>query len=73
MKEEKYLKSVGTWIQPNREKDTIICYPPYLNIEWTFKEKKYLLWLHQLNVDTFETFEVILQKINYNGSEKANS
>ena len=32
-------------------------------IEWTYKEKKYLLWLCQLDVDTFETFEVILNKI----------
>ena len=31
----------------------------YPTIDWTFKEKKYLLWLSQLDIDTFETFEVI--------------
>ena len=48
----------------------------YRNIDWTYKEKKYLLWLCQLDVNTFETFEVILDKIKtamkkeliYNGS-----
>ncbi|MEB8419041.1 hypothetical protein NGG16_16525 [Enterococcus casseliflavus] len=35
----------------------------YLTINWTYKEKKYLLWLCQLDIDTFETFEVILDKI----------
>ena len=35
----------------------------YPTIEWTYKEKKYLLWLCQLDIDTFETFEIILKKI----------
>ncbi|RXA69933.1 hypothetical protein [Enterococcus casseliflavus] len=35
----------------------------YSAIEWTYKEKKYLLWLCQLDIDTFETFELILNKI----------
>lgn len=35
----------------------------YSTIDWTYKEKKYLLWLCQLDIDTFETFEVILEKI----------
>lgn len=35
----------------------------YPTINWTYKEKKYLLWLCQLDIDTFETFEVILDKI----------
>ena len=35
----------------------------YSTIEWTYKEKKYLLWLCQLDIDTFETFEIILKKI----------
>lgn len=38
----------------------------YPMIEWTYKEKKYLLWLCQLDIDTFETFEVILDKIKQN-------
>lgn len=41
----------------------------YRNIDWTYKEKKYLLWLCQLDVNTFETFEVILDKIK-NSNEK---
>jgi hypothetical protein len=35
----------------------------YPTIDWTYKEKKYLLWLCQLDIDTFETFKVILEKI----------
>lgn len=35
----------------------------YPTIEWTYKEKKYLLWLCQLDVDTFETIEIIFEKI----------
>jgi len=34
----------------------------YPAIEWTYKEKKYLLWLCQLDLDTFITFEVIFEK-----------
>jgi len=44
----------------------------YLDIDWTYKEKKYLLWLCQLDIDTFETFEVILEKIKHYSSKKAN-
>lgn len=35
----------------------------YPTINWTYKEKKYLLWLCQLDMDTFETFELIFDKI----------
>lgn len=44
----------------------------YPNIDWTFKEKKYLLWLCQLDIDTFETFEVILSKVKQNNNKRAN-
>lgn len=44
----------------------------YPTIEWTFKEKKYLLWLCQLDIDTFETFEVILDKIKHSNEKRAN-
>jgi len=33
------------------------------NINRTYKEKKYLICLCQLVIDTFETFEMILDKI----------
>lgn len=36
----------------------------YPTIEWSFKEKKYLLWLCQLDIDTFDTFEIILKKLH---------
>ncbi|MGM0209138.1 hypothetical protein IGI96_003662 [Enterococcus sp. DIV0421] len=35
----------------------------YPTVDWTYKEKKYLLWLCQLDIDIFETFEVILDKM----------
>ncbi|QQU20653.1 hypothetical protein I6I78_04770 [Enterococcus casseliflavus] len=35
----------------------------YLSIEWTFKEKSYLLWLCQLDNDTFKSFEAIFAKL----------
>lgn len=44
----------------------------YATIDWTFKEKKYLLWLCQLDIDTFETFEVILSKVKQNNNKRAN-
>ncbi|WP_142967598.1 hypothetical protein [Enterococcus casseliflavus] len=44
----------------------------YATIDWTFKEKKYLLWLCQLDIDTFETFEVILGKVKQNNNKRAN-
>ena len=44
----------------------------YSAIEWTDKEKKYLLWLCQLDIDTFETFEVILDKIKNSNEKRAN-
>ena len=44
----------------------------YPTINWTYKEKKYLLWLFQLDIDTFETFELILGKINHNNNERVN-
>lgn len=42
----------------------------YPTVDWTYKEKKYLLWLCQLDIDTFEMFEVILDKIK-NSDKKA--
>ncbi|MGM0208479.1 hypothetical protein IGI96_002999 [Enterococcus sp. DIV0421] len=33
-------------------------------IEWTTREKSALLWLCQLDIDTFETIEEILKKSN---------
>ena len=50
-----------------RYNDLLTSYPA---IDWTYKEKKYLLWLCQLDIDTFETFEVILEKIKHDGSKK---
>lgn len=44
----------------------------YPTINWTYKEKKYLLWLCQLDIDTFETFGVILDKIKYSNEKRAN-
>ena len=44
----------------------------YPTIDWTYKEKKYLLWLCQLDIDTFETFEVILDKIEHSNDKRAN-
>lgn len=44
----------------------------YPMIDWTYKEKKYLLWLCQLDIDTFETFEMILNKIKNSNEKKAN-
>ncbi|MFN6672771.1 hypothetical protein ACK4CO_13480 [Enterococcus gallinarum] len=41
-------------------------------IDWTYKEKKYLLWMCQFDIDTFETFEVILDKIKRSKDEGAN-
>ncbi|MCE3178001.1 hypothetical protein ABE901_16325 [Enterococcus casseliflavus] len=44
----------------------------YPTIDWTFKEKKYLLWLCQLDIDTFKTFEMILDKIKRSNEKRAN-
>lgn len=44
----------------------------YTTIDWTYKEKKYLLWLCQLDIDTFETFEGILSKVKQNNNKRAN-
>ncbi|MBE9908831.1 hypothetical protein DW084_18365 [Enterococcus casseliflavus] len=44
----------------------------YPEIEWNYKEKKYLLWLCQLDIDTFETFEVILDKIKRSNDKREN-
>lgn len=55
--------------QRARFNNLIFSYP---TIEWTFKEKKYLLWLCQLDIDTFETFEVILDKVKHSNEKRAN-
>ncbi|EMF0536471.1 hypothetical protein H6231_002830 [Enterococcus hirae] len=44
----------------------------YPTVNWTYKEKKYLLWLCQLDIDTFEMFEVILDKIKNIDGKRAN-
>lgn len=66
MKEEKIFKKrwqLASIEQRARYKNLMSSYP---TVEWTYKEKKYLLWLCQLDIDTFETFEVILEKIKHN-------
>lgn len=55
--------------QKERYNNLISSYP---TIDWTFKEKKYLLWLCQLDIDTFETFKVILSKVKQNNNKRAN-
>lgn len=55
--------------QRARYNNLITSYP---TIDWTYKEKKYLLWLCQLDIDTFETFEVILDKIKHSNDKRAN-
>ncbi|MFS0924797.1 hypothetical protein [Enterococcus casseliflavus] len=55
--------------QKSRYNNLISSYP---TIDWTFKEKKYLLWLCQLDIDTFETFEMILDKIKRSNEKRAN-
>lgn len=42
----------------------------YPTIDWIYKEKKYLLWFCQLDIDTFETFEVILDKIKRSNEKR---
>ncbi|MBO1123634.1 hypothetical protein FQS88_17445 [Enterococcus casseliflavus] len=72
MDEEKIFKKrwqLASTEQRTRFKNLISSYP---TIEWTFKEKKYLLWLCQLDIDTFETFEMILNKIKHSNEKKAN-
>lgn len=44
----------------------------YPEISFPCKEKKYLLWLCQLDIETFETFEVILDKIKRSNEKRAN-
>lgn len=44
----------------------------YLTVDWTYKEKKYLLCLCQLDIDSFETFEVILDQIKHSNGKRAN-
>ncbi|MGX7321572.1 hypothetical protein [Enterococcus gallinarum] len=41
-------------------------------IDWTYKEKECLLWLCQLDIDTFETFEVVLNKIKHINDKRVN-
>ncbi|MGM0209290.1 hypothetical protein IGI96_003815 [Enterococcus sp. DIV0421] len=55
--------------QRARYKNLLSSYP---RINWTYKEKKYLLWLCQLDIDTFETFEVILNKIKNSNDKRVN-
>lgn len=48
--------------QRARYNNLITSYP---TVDWIYKEKKYLLWLFQLDIDIFETFKMTLNKINY--------
>ncbi|MFW8668165.1 hypothetical protein [Enterococcus entomosocium] len=34
---------------------------PFIN--WTYREKKLLLWLCQMDIDTLKTFEIIFKKL----------
>ena len=47
--------------QRARYNDLLTSYPA---IDWTYKEKKYLLWLCQSDIDAFEAFEVMKQDVN---------
>jgi hypothetical protein len=72
MEEEKIFKKrwqLALAEQRERYNNLISSYPA---VDWTYKEKKYLLWLCQLDIDTFETFEVILDKIKHNNDKRAN-
>lgn len=72
MEEEKIFEKrwqLASTEQKARYNNLISSYP---TIDWTFKEKKYLLWLCQLDIDTFETFEVILSKVKQNNNKRAN-
>lgn len=72
MEEEKNFEKrwqLASTEQRKRYNNLISSYP---TIDWTIKEKKYLLWLSQLDIDTFETFEVILDKINHSNDKRAN-
>lgn len=72
MDEEKIFEKrwqLASTEQKSRYNNLISSYP---TIDWTFKEKKYLLWLCQLDIDTFETFEVILSKVKQNNNKRAN-
>ncbi|MCO5478064.1 hypothetical protein NG891_15050 [Enterococcus gallinarum] len=54
--------------QRSRYNNLLSSYP---TIEWTYKEKKYLLWLCQLDIGTFEAFGVILDKIKHSNNKGA--
>jgi len=72
MEEEKIFEKrwqLASTEQKARYNNLISSYP---TIDWTFKEKKYLLWLCQLDIDTFETFEVIMSKVKQNNNKRAN-
>lgn len=63
MEEEKIFErrwQLASNEQKARYKNLISSYPA---VDWSYKEKKYLLWLCQLDIDTFKTFEVILDKM----------
>ncbi|MEO2553554.1 hypothetical protein [Enterococcus casseliflavus] len=71
MNEEKIFKKrwqLASSEQRARYKNLISSYPA---IEWNYKEKKYLLWLCQLDIDTFATFKLILDKIKHSNDERA--
>ncbi|MFR2835115.1 MULTISPECIES: hypothetical protein [Enterococcus] len=60
---------LATTEQRARYNNLISSYP---TVDWNYKEKKYLLWLCQLDIDTFETFELILDKIKHSNEKRAN-
>ena len=72
MEEEKIFEKrwqLASNDQKARYKNLISSYPA---VDWSYKEKKYLLWLCQLDIDTFEIFEVILDKIKHSNEKRAN-
>lgn len=72
MEEEKIFEKrwqLASTEQRARYNNLISSYP---TVDWSYKEKKYLLWLCQLDIDTFETFELILDKIKDSNEKRAN-
>lgn len=72
MEEEKIFEKrwqLASTEQRARYNNLISYYP---TVDWSYKEKKYLLWLCQLDIDTFETFELILDKIKHSKDKRAN-
>lgn len=64
MEEEKIFEKrwqLASSEQRERYNNLMSSYP---TVDWTYKEKKYLLWLCQLDIDTFESMEMIFNKLS---------